>query len=176
MEGHLHCFKFLVSKMASVSHTLKARNDHGETPKDLAQRFYKENIVQYIDSVEHERDHPEEQESDDITLMRITETDKDRMLRECHSWILLLGHHRVTEAGADIVNRLGLPVLVFGRMISELEAQLEYERVRREKLERQLDEYRAKTSHLKECLEKLPLTPTISGVSVCPQVTALGNV
>ncbi|KAG6931761.1 ankyrin repeat domain 42 [Chelydra serpentina] len=48
-------------------------------------------------------------------------------------------------------------------MISELEAQLEYERVRREKLERQLDEYRAKTSHLKECLEKLPLTPTISG-------------
>ncbi|XP_032626559.1 ankyrin repeat domain-containing protein 42 isoform X2 [Chelonoidis abingdonii] len=63
MEGHLHCFKFLVSKMASVSHTLKARNDHGETPKDLAQRFYKDNIVQYIDSVEHERDHPEEQEN-----------------------------------------------------------------------------------------------------------------
>uniref|UniRef100_A0A8C3RU55 Ankyrin repeat domain 42 n=2 Tax=Chelydra serpentina TaxID=8475 RepID=A0A8C3RU55_CHESE len=210
MEGHLHCFKFLVSKMASVSHTLKARNDHGETPKDLAQRFYKENIVQYIDSVEHERDHPEEQENlafpahvaafkgDLVTLRRLVESgiininerdDKGSTLmhkeggRSGSSLPVYTKHtgHKVhhnllTEAGADIVNRLGLPVLVFGRMISELEAQLEYERVRREKLERQLDEYRAKTSHLKECLEKLPLTPTISGVSVCPQVTALGNV
>ncbi|NWS67252.1 ANR42 protein, partial [Crotophaga sulcirostris] len=62
MEGHLHCFKFLVSKMASVVHTLKARNDHGETPRDLAERFYKENILQYIDSVEKEGEHPETQE------------------------------------------------------------------------------------------------------------------
>lgn len=64
MEGHLHCFKFLVSKMASVAHALKARNDHGETPKDLAQRFYKDNIVEYIDSVEQERDHPFGQEGE----------------------------------------------------------------------------------------------------------------
>ncbi|XP_040514578.1 ankyrin repeat domain-containing protein 42 isoform X1 [Gallus gallus] len=62
VEGHLHCFKFLVSKMASVMHTLKARNDHGETPRDLAERFYKDNILQYIDSVEKEGEHPETQE------------------------------------------------------------------------------------------------------------------
>ncbi|NXI68713.1 ANR42 protein, partial [Anseranas semipalmata] len=62
MEGHLHCFKFLVSKMASVMHTLKARNDHGETPRDLAERFYKDNILQYIDGVEKEEEHPETQE------------------------------------------------------------------------------------------------------------------
>ncbi|XP_063250503.1 ankyrin repeat domain-containing protein 42 isoform X3 [Prinia subflava] len=62
VEGHLHCFKFLVGKMASVAHTLKARNDHGETPRDLAERFYKDNILQYIDGVEKEEEHPETQE------------------------------------------------------------------------------------------------------------------
>ncbi|NWI62680.1 ANR42 protein, partial [Todus mexicanus] len=62
MEGHLPCFKFLVSKMASVTHTLKARNDHGETPRDLAERFYKDNILQYIDGMEKEGLHPETQE------------------------------------------------------------------------------------------------------------------
>ncbi|NWS48818.1 ANR42 protein, partial [Probosciger aterrimus] len=62
VEGHLHCFKFLVSKMATVMHTLKARNDQGETPRDLAERFYKDNILQYIDGVEKERQHPETQE------------------------------------------------------------------------------------------------------------------
>ncbi|XP_066197369.1 ankyrin repeat domain-containing protein 42 [Sylvia atricapilla] len=62
VEGHLHCFKFLVRKMASVTHTLKARNDHGETPRDLAERFYKDNILQYIDGVEKEEEHPETQE------------------------------------------------------------------------------------------------------------------
>lgn len=62
-EGHLHCFKFLVSQGLSVTHMLGARNDQGETPKDLAQRFYKESVVQYIEAVEYERDHPQEQES-----------------------------------------------------------------------------------------------------------------
>ncbi|KFO83534.1 Ankyrin repeat domain-containing protein 42, partial [Buceros rhinoceros silvestris] len=61
-EGHLHCFKFLVSKMASVVHTLKARNDQGETPRDLAERFYKDNILQYIDGMEKEGEHLETQE------------------------------------------------------------------------------------------------------------------
>ncbi|XP_014106368.1 PREDICTED: ankyrin repeat domain-containing protein 42 isoform X7 [Pseudopodoces humilis] len=62
VEGHLHCFKFLVGKMSSVMQTLKARNDHGETPRDLAERFYKDNILQYIDGVEKEEEHPEMQE------------------------------------------------------------------------------------------------------------------
>ncbi|KFV65952.1 Ankyrin repeat domain-containing protein 42, partial [Dryobates pubescens] len=61
VEGHLHCFKFLVSKMASVRHTLEARNNQGDTPRDLAERFYKENILQYIDAVEREGKHPETQ-------------------------------------------------------------------------------------------------------------------
>lgn len=71
MEGHLHCFKFLVSKMPSVMHTLKARNDQGETPRDLAERFYKDNILQYIDSVEKEEEHPETQEGMDQDTVKI---------------------------------------------------------------------------------------------------------
>ncbi|XP_064025516.1 ankyrin repeat domain-containing protein 42 isoform X1 [Pogoniulus pusillus] len=62
VEGHLPCFKFLVSKMASVVHALEARNDQGETPRDLAERFYKDNILQYIDGVEKEGKHPETQD------------------------------------------------------------------------------------------------------------------
>uniref|UniRef100_A0A8B9SIL5 Ankyrin repeat domain-containing protein 42 n=1 Tax=Anas platyrhynchos TaxID=8839 RepID=A0A8B9SIL5_ANAPL len=62
LPGHLYCFKFLVSKMASVMDMLKARNDHGETPRDLAERFYKDNILQYINSMEKEEEHPETQE------------------------------------------------------------------------------------------------------------------
>lgn len=44
-------------------HVLGARNDQGETPKDLAQQFYKDVVVEYINGIEWERDHPEEAES-----------------------------------------------------------------------------------------------------------------
>ncbi|KAK9402553.1 ANKRD42: Ankyrin repeat domain 42 [Crotalus adamanteus] len=63
MEGHLHCFKYLVSKMPTLVHALKARNDHGETPRDLAERFHKENILAYIDSLEEEEDTLDEEET-----------------------------------------------------------------------------------------------------------------
>ncbi|XP_074839601.1 ankyrin repeat domain-containing protein 42 [Carettochelys insculpta] len=293
MEGHLHCFKFLVSKMASVSHTFKARNDHGETPKDLAQRFYKDNIVQYISSVEQESDHPEEEENlafpahvaafkgDLVTLRRLVESgvininerdDKGYTLMHkaagqghtnCLQWLIEMGAdcnitneaeetpkdvakrftqlaavellsrcmrddsdeeidvtdvrffdrhgvegstdatedlkldeakkrdarirayqkieelHRLLEIAKSNYKQLGGITVAekkkkkeereAEKMIRELEAQLEYERVCREKLECQLDEYRAETSHLKECLEKLQLTPTTSGMSISPQ-------
>ncbi|XP_038069458.1 ankyrin repeat domain-containing protein 42-like [Patiria miniata] len=62
-EGHLPCLKFLVSHGASMSETLGARNDNGETPKTLASQFYKQNCVDYINAVEWERDHPEDEEN-----------------------------------------------------------------------------------------------------------------
>ncbi|XP_052277014.1 ankyrin repeat domain-containing protein 42-like [Dreissena polymorpha] len=58
-EGHLPCLKFLVSTGISPTHMLGARNDQGETPKDLAQQFYKDAIMEYINGIEWERDHPE---------------------------------------------------------------------------------------------------------------------
>ena len=64
MEGQLPCLKFLVGEGPSASHILGARNDNGETPKMLAQQFYKEQVVEYISNIEWERDHPEESESE----------------------------------------------------------------------------------------------------------------
>ncbi|XP_048351165.1 ankyrin repeat domain-containing protein 42 [Sphaerodactylus townsendi] len=63
MEGHLPCFKFLVNKMPTLAHSLKARNDHGETPSDLAERFYKSDIVDYIDGLRKGRGQPMKQEN-----------------------------------------------------------------------------------------------------------------
>ncbi|KAJ8343015.1 hypothetical protein SKAU_G00329430 [Synaphobranchus kaupii] len=63
MEGHLFCFKFLVSKGLSIAHTLGARNNQGETPKDLAQRFCKQPVLQYIELIEKHKDLPLEQET-----------------------------------------------------------------------------------------------------------------
>ncbi|XP_053241448.1 ankyrin repeat domain-containing protein 42 [Podarcis raffonei] len=55
VEGHLHCFKFLVSNMPTLLHALKAKNDHGDTPGDLAERFYKDSVVNYIDDLEKQK-------------------------------------------------------------------------------------------------------------------------
>lgn len=63
-EGHLPCLKFLVCHNGNAKTVLSARNDHGETPKDLAQRFYKDNILEYISHIEYEEDHPEKEESE----------------------------------------------------------------------------------------------------------------
>ena len=63
MEGHLLCIKFLVSCKSNPRDILGARNDHGEMPKDLAEQFYKENVVKYIETIECEKDHPEDLES-----------------------------------------------------------------------------------------------------------------
>ncbi|XP_067670309.1 ankyrin repeat domain-containing protein 42-like [Haliotis asinina] len=63
MEGHLPCLKYIVTNSGNTMHTLGARNDNGETPKDLAQQFYKENILEYINNIEWERDHPVEAEN-----------------------------------------------------------------------------------------------------------------
>ena len=64
MEGSLPCLKFLVSEGPNPTHILGARNDNGETPKMLAQQFYKDQVVEYIGNIEWERDHPEEAESE----------------------------------------------------------------------------------------------------------------
>ena len=55
-EGHLTCLQYLVASGASVAHVLGARNDQGETPRDLAAQFGKSTIVEYIVRVEKERD------------------------------------------------------------------------------------------------------------------------
>ncbi|KAK1168202.1 ankyrin repeat domain-containing protein 42-like [Acipenser oxyrinchus oxyrinchus] len=279
-EGHLHCFKFLVSQGLSVTHLLGARNDQGETPKDLAQRFYKKSVVQYIEAVEYERDHPQEQENlafpahvaafrgDLDTLRKLVECGVINMNERddkgstpmhkaagqghlnCLQWLIEMGadYNITNDAGEtpkDIAKRFAQLAAVKllggggqdedsdeeldkddpayfdrhgvegstdsqdnlnlsaahkkeGRMraykkieeleqmleiaksnyrqlggileedrrklkevkeaerkVQEMQAQLEYERLRRERLECQLDDYRVEIGHLNKCLQKL---------------------
>ena len=63
MEGHLPCLKFIVGEGHNSVHILGARNNNGDTPKMLAQQFYKNHIVEYISNMEWEREHPEEAQS-----------------------------------------------------------------------------------------------------------------
>ncbi|XP_036115352.1 ankyrin repeat domain-containing protein 42 isoform X2 [Molossus molossus] len=63
MEGHLHCFKFLLSRTNNAAQALKAFNDNGENVLDLAQRFYKQNILQFIQGAEYERNDSKDQET-----------------------------------------------------------------------------------------------------------------
>nr|XP_038033467.1 ankyrin repeat domain-containing protein 42-like isoform X3 [Anas platyrhynchos] len=238
MEGHLYCFKFLVSKMASVMDMLKARNDHGETPRDLAERFYKDNILQYINSMEKEEEHPETQEAaeqghvhclqwllergaDCYITDDAGETPKDvakrfaqlaavelltqrtgdsnssdeeldannakfferhgvegstdskedlilskaekrnarirayRKIQELqHLLEIAYGNYRQLGGITEEEKKMKKEQRDVEKAVKELEAQLEFERVRREKLESQLDDYRAEISHLRERLEE----------------------
>ncbi|GAB5577343.1 ankyrin repeat domain-containing protein 42 [Prionailurus iriomotensis] len=63
MEGHLHCFKFLLSRMNSTTQALKAFNDNGENVLDLAQRFFKQNILEFIQGAEYEQSDSKDQET-----------------------------------------------------------------------------------------------------------------
>ena len=63
MEGHLPCLKFIVSVNRDISSILGARTDQGDTPKSLAEQFYKEDCCTYLDALEWEHDHPEQVES-----------------------------------------------------------------------------------------------------------------
>lgn len=49
--------------MNNATQALKAFNDNGENVLDLAQRFYKQNILQFIQGAEYERNDPKDQES-----------------------------------------------------------------------------------------------------------------
>ena len=75
MEGHLPCLKFIVSVNRDIASLLGARNDQGDTPKSLAEQFYKEHCCQYLDALEWEHDHPEQAESNYKSMIqRITST------------------------------------------------------------------------------------------------------
>jgi ankyrin repeat domain-containing protein 42 len=69
MEGHLPCLKFIVSVNRDITSVLGARNDQGDTPKALAEQFFKEDCCTYLDALEWEQDHPEQAESKDISIL-----------------------------------------------------------------------------------------------------------
>nr|XP_008261523.1 ankyrin repeat domain-containing protein 42 isoform X1 [Oryctolagus cuniculus] len=288
MEGHLHCFKFLLSRMSSGTQALKAFNDNGENVSDLAQRFFKQNILQFIQGTEYEGNDPEDQETlafpghvaafkGDLQMLKKLVEDGVINLNErddngstpmhkaagqghiaCLQWLIKMGADgnitdKAGERPSDVAKRfahLAAVKLLEGlqkydiddgdeidendmkffirhgvegstdakddlclseldktdarmraykkivelrhlleiaasnykqlggiteedlkqkkehieseKTISELQGQLEYERLRREKLECQLDEYRAEVDKLKERLEKIQVSNFVS--------------
>ncbi|KAM8814141.1 ankyrin repeat domain-containing protein 42 isoform 1-T1 [Rhynchonycteris naso] len=281
MEGHLHCFKFLLSRMSSATQALKAFNDNGENVLDLAQRFFKQNIIKFIQGAEYERNDSKDQETlafpghvaafkGDLEILKkliedgvinINERDTDGSTPmhkaagqghiECLQWMIKMGAdsnitNKAGEKPSDVAKRfahLAAIKLLEGlqkydtddenevdeddmkffirhgvegstdakddlyldesdktdarrraykkvvelrhlleiaesnykhlggiteedlkqkkerleseKTIQELQDQLEYERLRREKLECQLDEYRAEVDQLRETLENI---------------------
>lgn len=286
MEGHLHCFKFLLSRMTRGTQALKAFNDNGENVLDLAQRFLKQNILQFIQGAEYEGSNPDDQDNlafpghvaafnGDLEVLKkligdgvinLNERDDNGSTPmhkaagqghlECLQWLIEMGANsnitnKAGERPSDVAKRfahLAAVKLLEGRQkyemddeagiddshtqffirhgvegstdakddlclsdadkanarmrahrkivelrhllaiaesnfthlggiteedlqhkkeqlesektIKELQDQLAYERLRREKLECQLDEYRAKVDQLKETLEKIQV-PTV---------------
>jgi hypothetical protein len=63
MEGNLPCLKYILSNIRGSNSILAARNDQGDTPKTLAEQFFKIEVVEYLEALEWERDHPEQAES-----------------------------------------------------------------------------------------------------------------
>lgn len=74
------------------------------------------------------------------------------------------------EQPGRVLDALHAPLVsfAFGRAVRELEAQLEEERVRREKLESQLDEYRAEIRHLRDSPAKTRVPPVVSPTPAPP--------
>ncbi|XP_036115354.1 ankyrin repeat domain-containing protein 42 isoform X4 [Molossus molossus] len=289
MEGHLHCFKFLLSRTNNAAQALKAFNDNGENVLDLAQRFYKQNILQFIQGAEYERNDSKDQETlafpghvaafkGDLEMLKkliedgvinINERDNNGSTPmhkaagqghiECLQWIIKMGAdsnitNKAGEKPSDVAKRfahLAAVKLLEGlqkydiddenevdeddmkyfirhgvegstdakadlylnesdktdarmraykkivelrhlleiaesnykhlggiteedlkqkkerleseKTIQELQGQLEYERLRREKLECQLDEYRAEVDQLRETLENIQV-PNVTAV------------
>ncbi|XP_005003233.1 ankyrin repeat domain-containing protein 42 isoform X1 [Cavia porcellus] len=281
MEGHLHCFKFLLSRMSNGTEALKAFNDNGENVVDLAQRFFKHNIIQFIQRAAWGGNNPEDQEmlafpghvaackgnlemlktllEDGIINFNERDDNGSTLMHkaagqghmECLQWLIKMGAdnnitNKAGERPSDVAKRfahLAAVKLLEGaqkydiddeneidendmkffmrhgvegstdakedlclsesdktdarmraykkiielrhlleiaesnykhlggiteedlkqkkeqleseKIIKELQGQLEYERLRREKLECQLDEYRAEVDRLKETIEKI---------------------
>ncbi|XP_036047227.1 ankyrin repeat domain-containing protein 42 isoform X3 [Onychomys torridus] len=288
MEGHLHCFKFLLSRMNSGAQALKAFNDNGENVLDLAQRFLKQNILQFIQGAEYEGSNPDDQDNlafpghvaafkGDLEMLKnligdgvinLNERDDNGSTPmhkaagqghiECLQWLIEMGANsnitnKAGEKPSDVAKRfahLAAVKLLEGlqryelddeigiddnhtkfflrhgvegstdakddlclsdadkanarmrahkkivelrqlleiaesnfkhlggiteedlqqrkeqleaeKTIKELQGQLAYERLRREKLESQLDEYRAEVDHLKETLEKIQVPSVVA--------------
>uniref|UniRef100_A0A8C3MME7 Uncharacterized protein n=1 Tax=Geospiza parvula TaxID=87175 RepID=A0A8C3MME7_GEOPR len=162
-KGHIHCLQWLVEMGADCDIT----NDAGETPKDVAKRFGHLAAVELLaprtgngNSSDEELDannikffetHGVEGSTDSKEDLTLDEAEKRNARVRAYHKIKEL--QRLLEIAYSNYRQLGgvteeekmmrKEERKVEKAVRELEAQLEYERVRREKLESQLDDYRA---------------------------------
>uniref|UniRef100_A0A8C5TM46 Ankyrin repeat domain 42 n=1 Tax=Malurus cyaneus samueli TaxID=2593467 RepID=A0A8C5TM46_9PASS len=179
-QGHIHCLQWLIEMGADCDIT----NDAGETPKDVAKRFVHLAAVALLtprtgdsncsdeeldaNNVKGFETHGVEGSTDSKEDLTLDKTEKKNARIRAYHKIKEL--ERLLEIAYSNYRQLGgiteeeRKMKKESKAEKELEAQLEYERLRREKLESQLDDYRAEISQLRECRQK---TRTPSATSWC---------
>eukprot|EP00079_Xenopus_tropicalis_P015070 XP_004912248.1 PREDICTED: ankyrin repeat domain-containing protein 42 isoform X2 [Xenopus tropicalis] len=180
-QGQLECLQWLLEMGADYNIT----NEAGETPKDVAKRFAKLAAVKLLggnvageDSDEELNDedpayferHGVEGSTDHPDYLSLSESEKQQARARAYKRIkdveklmeVAKGNYKQLGGILEEDNQRKREQKEYESQIKELEGQLEYERLRREKMELQLDEYRAEIAHLNKSLEKMrpPSTPS----------------
>ncbi|XP_068412477.1 ankyrin repeat domain-containing protein 42 isoform X3 [Eschrichtius robustus] len=173
-QGHIECLQWLIKMGADSNITNKAR----EKPSDVAKRFAHLAAVKLLEGLQkYDIDDESEIDENDIKFfirhgvegstdakddIGLSESDKTDARVRAYKKIVELRH--LLEIAESNYKHLGgiteedlkqkKEQLESEKTIKELQGHLEYERLRREKLECQLDEYRAEVDQLREMLEK----------------------
>nr|XP_008537111.1 PREDICTED: ankyrin repeat domain-containing protein 42 isoform X3 [Equus przewalskii] len=174
-QGHIECLQWIIKMGADSNITNKA----GEKPSDVAKRFAHLAAVKLLEGLQkYDIDDENEIDENDLKFfirhgvegstdakddLCLTESDKTDARMRAYKKIVELRH--LLEIAESNYKHLGgiteedlkqkKERLKSERTVKELQDQLEYERLRREKLECQLDGYRAEVDQLRETLEKI---------------------
>ncbi|XP_046758507.1 ankyrin repeat domain-containing protein 42 isoform X5 [Gallus gallus] len=190
-QGHIHCLQWLIEMGADCDIT----DDAGETPKDVAKRFAQLAAVELLtqrtgdsNSGDEELDasnikfferHGVEGSTDSKEDLILDKVEKmNARIRAYHriqelQQLLEIAYSNYRQLGGitEEERKMKKDEKEFEKALTELEAQLESERVRREKLESQLDACRAEIGRLRESRERahspaaLPLEPEPISIS-----------
>ncbi|XP_075448701.1 ankyrin repeat domain-containing protein 42 isoform X3 [Ascaphus truei] len=180
-QGTIECLQWLLEMGADYNIT----NEAGETPKDVAKRFAQLAAVKLLGG-NGEEDSDEELNDDNPTFFErhVVEGSTDhqdglnlnaaeKKEARIRAYKKMKELERLMDIAKSNYKQLGgimeedhqreREQKESDKRIKELEAQLEYERLRREKMEIQLDEYRVKIAHLNGCLEKMKTPSSHTG-------------
>ncbi|XP_073871029.1 ankyrin repeat domain-containing protein 42 isoform X11 [Macaca fascicularis] len=181
-QGHIECLQWLI-KMGADSNII---NKAGERPSDVAKRFAHLAAVKLLEELQkYDIDDENEIDENDVKYfirhgvegstdakddLCLSDLDKTDARMRAYKKIVELRH--LLEIAESNYKHLGgiteedlkqkKEQLESEKTIKELQGQLEYERLRREKLECQLDEYRAEVDQLRETLEKIQVPNSVA--------------
>nr|XP_045227153.1 ankyrin repeat domain-containing protein 42 isoform X4 [Macaca fascicularis] len=181
-QGHIECLQWLIKMGADSNITNKA----GERPSDVAKRFAHLAAVKLLEELQkYDIDDENEIDENDVKYfirhgvegstdakddLCLSDLDKTDARMRAYKKIVELRH--LLEIAESNYKHLGgiteedlkqkKEQLESEKTIKELQGQLEYERLRREKLECQLDEYRAEVDQLRETLEKIQVPNSVA--------------
>lgn len=173
-QGHIECLQWMIKMGADSYITDKA----GEKPSDVAKRFAQLAAVKLLEGLQkYDVDDYVEVDENDIKFFErhgvegstdakddlcLSESDKTNARMRAYKKIVEL--RKLLEIAESNYKQLGgiteedvkkkKEEYQSEKTIKELQDQLEYERLRREKLEGQLDEYRAEMDQLRMTLGK----------------------